>query len=121
MLILRLPKETSFIRRVASKYKRQVKRGLLLGEIAYSDISMYLLMPEEALSSAFIYSVYLNARIKKISVNAMYATSIDIEKILPEEVKKVGRIWASKKLPKSEIKLLKNKLITSDILRVILT
>jgi len=92
----------------------------MLGEVAYSDAAVYFMVPDEALSAAFIYGVYLKAKGKNLNVGAMYAVSIDLESVLPEDVKRVGSLWISRRLSKEEIKLLKNRFITPNVLEVIL-
>jgi len=120
MLIVRIPKEGKLASNAVLKYRKNVKQGLLLGEVAYSNTAVYFMVPDEALSAAFIYGVYLRAKEKNLNVDAMYAVSTDIESILPEDVKRVGSSWISRRLSKEEINLLKNRFITPNILEVIL-
>ncbi len=120
MLVLRIPKEKTFINNIALKYRRNVKQGLMLGDVAYSDTAVYFMVPDEALSVAFLYSVYLKARERGMRVEAMYATPIDLDKVLPEDVKRVGEVWVSRRLSKGEINSLKNRLVTPSLLEVIL-
>ncbi len=120
MIIVRIPKEKAIVNAITMKYRRNMKQCFLLGDVAYSDTAVYFMVPDEALSVAFIYGVYLKAREKGIRVEAMYATSIDLDKTLPEDVKRVGDIWIRRRLSKEEVKLLKNKLITPNLLEVML-
>ncbi len=121
MIILRLPKEdVPFAYQKAYKYRKNVKQGLLLGDVAYSDSAVYFLVPDEALSVAFVYGIYLKAREKGMRVETMYATPIDLDKVLPEDVKRVGEAWVSRRLSREEISLLKNRLVTPSLLEVIL-
>jgi len=121
VLIIHVPKEKKrFVKSLVEKYRRNAKQGLVLGEVVYSDTAVYFMVPEEALSAAFAYSVYLRAKEKSLNVEAMYAVSIDLESVLPEDVKRIGLVWTSRRLSKEEIKLLKNRFITPNILEVIL-
>jgi len=120
MLILRLPKGKTAIRSIILKYRRNVKKGLLLGDLAYSNTAAYLIVPDEALSAAFIYSAYLKAKERNMRVEIMYATPIDLEEVLPENIKRIGETWLSRRLSKEEISLFKNRFITSSLLKVIL-
>jgi len=122
-MILRIPKELEegFVYNVVHKYRRNVKQGLVLGDVAHSDTAVYFMVPDEALSAAFVYGIYLKVKEKKnLNFDAMYATSIDLESVLPGDVKRVGASWISRRLTKEEIKLLKNRFITPNILEVIL-
>ena len=83
MIILRLPKKKALVDSIMVKYRRNLRRGLLLGDIAHSNSATYLMVPDEALSAAFLYSVYFKAKEKGLKVEAMYATSIDLDKVLP--------------------------------------
>ncbi|MEM4913142.1 MAG: hypothetical protein QW579_02950 [Desulfurococcaceae archaeon] len=120
MIIIRIPKEqkaTRIIRRV----RGFLKEGIVLGEIASSDIYIYLYVPDEALSVALAYRTYLEAERSMLSVEAFYSMPVDLAKILPTDVKSVGEKWYSRRrLSKSDISLLKNRFITPNILEVIL-
>lgn len=120
MIILRVPKDEVFTRSIITKYHRNLKRGLVLGDIAYSDTAFYLIVPDEALSTAFLYGVYLKARERGLDAEAMYATIVDLDAVLPEDVKKAGIAWSSRRLSKEEISSLKNKFITANLLEVVL-
>lgn len=121
MLIIRIPKrDTDFIYKVAAKFRRNIRQGLVLGDIAYSDTAMYLMVPDEALSVAFAYSVYLEAKGRGLRVEPMYATSVDLDRALPGSIKKVGGSWLRRKPPKGEIESLKNRLVTPNILEVLM-
>lgn len=120
MIILRLPKKKALVDSIMVKYRRNLRRGLLLGDIAHSNSATYLMVPDEALSAAFLYSVYFKAKEKGLKVEAMYATSIDLDKVLPENVKKVAKAWTSRRLSKEEVSMLKNRFITPNLLEVIL-
>jgi len=119
MIIIRIPKEqktTKIIKRVG----RFLKEGIVLGEIARSNIHVYLYVPDEALSVALAYRAYLEAKRNMLSVEALYSMPVDLAKILPSEVKSVGEKWCSRRLSKGDVSLLKNTFITPNILEVIL-
>jgi len=118
-LIVRIPKEGKLAGNAVLKYRRNAKRGLVLGEVAYSDTAVYFVVPDEALSDAFAYGVYLRAKEKGLNVDAMYAVSIDLESVLPEDVKRIGTLWISRRLSKEEIGMLKNRFITPSLLEVL--
>jgi len=120
MIIVRIPRESHFISRVVKEYRRNVEQGRVLGDIARSDTAVYLIFPDEALSAAFLYNIYLKAKKKGLNVEAMYATRVDLDAVLPEDVKKVGIAWLSRRPPKKEIESLKNKFITPNLLEVVL-
>jgi len=122
MIIVRIPKnlEKRFVKSLVEKGKKNCKRGVVLGDVASSDAFVYFIVPDEALSVAFAYNVFLKAKRKNLNVEVAYAVSIDLESILPEDVKRVGSVWTSRKLSKEEIKQLKNKFITPNILEAIL-
>jgi len=121
MIMIRISKgRKDIIQKIVKKFQRNAKQGLMLGDIAYSDTAVYFMVPDEALSIAFVYGVYLKAREKNLNFDTMYATSIDLESMLPEDVKRVGASWISRRLSKEEIKLLKNKFITPNMLEAIL-
>ena len=92
----------------------------MLGDIARSDTAVYFIFPDEALSVAFLYSVYLKAKEKGLDAEAMYATRVDPDAVLPEDVKKAGIAWLSKRPSKEEVASLKNRFITPNLLEVIL-
>ena len=119
MLIIRTSKSDSFVRYISSKYKRNARQGLVLGDLAYSNTATYLIVPDEALSVAFLYSIYLKAKEYNLRPEVMYAVSIDPDKVFPGDVKRVGDAWAYRRLRRSEIKLLKNKWITPSLLEVL--
>jgi len=122
MIILRIPKgNRSFIINVSRKLQRNIKQGILTGELARSELAYYLLMPDDALSVAFLYSTYLKAMNNRIHTETLYAMNIDIEVILPEDVKRVGKMWNFRRLKKKEMELLKNKLVTPHVLEVIMS
>jgi len=77
-------------------------------------------MSDEALSIAFLYNVYLRAKRRGLNAEAMYATIVDLDAVLPEDVKKVGIAWSSRGLSKEEVSSLKNKFITANLLEVML-
>jgi len=108
------------MRKIVREYQRNVEKGELLGDVAQSDTAVYFIIPDEALSAAFLYRVYLKAREKKLDAKAMYATGMDLDAVLPEDVKKVGIAWLSKRPSKKKIASLKNKFITPNLLEVIL-
>ncbi len=118
MIVVRILK-SKLAENMVAKFRRNVKQGLVLGDVAYSDTAVYFMVPDEALSVAFIYGVYLKAKEKGLNVDTMYAISIDLEKVLPEEVKSIGEAWISRRLSKEEIKLLKNKFITISLLEAV--
>lgn len=119
MLILRIPKENKrFIYRKVHKYRRIMKQGLLLGNVAYSDTAVYFMVPDEALSIAFLYGAYFEAKKKGLNVESMYAVRVDLDAVLPEDVKSIGRKLVRKKLSEEEINKFKNKFITPNLLEV---
>jgi len=120
MIIVRIPRESRFASYIVEKYRRSMEQGLVLGDIARSDTAVYFISPDEALSAAFLYSVYLKAKEKGLDAEAMYATRVDLDAVLPEDVKKVGIVWLSGRPSKNEIASLKNKFITPNLLEVIL-
>ena len=120
MIILRVPKEKSFINSIAMKYRRNIKQGLLLGDVAYSSTAVYFMVPDEALSAAFLYGTYLKAKEKGLGIESMYAIKVDLDAVLPEDVKSIGNVWISRRLSKEEVGVLKNRFITPNLLEVVL-
>ena len=120
MLILRMSKENrSFVRQKLSRFRKSVKQGLIIGNIAYSDTATYFIVPDEALSAAFLYSIYLKAKEYGLRPEVMYAISIDPDKVFPDNVKRIGESWTYGGLSKNEIESLKNKWITPSLLEVL--
>ncbi len=119
MLILRLPKENKpFVYQKVRRYRRIMKQGLLLGNVAYSDTAVYFMVPDEALSIAFLYGAYFEAKKKGLNVESMYAVRVDLDAVLPEDVKSIGKKWVRKSLSEEEINKFKNKFITPNLLEV---
>ena len=53
---MRISKADPFASAAASKYGREIKRGLALGDVARSSTAGDLLVPDQALSAAVHYS-----------------------------------------------------------------
>ncbi|MEM1693588.1 MAG: hypothetical protein QXY26_10475 [Ignisphaera sp.] len=119
MIIIRIPKEKKATK-IIGRVREFLKEGIVLGEIARGDIHVYLYVPDEALSVALAYKAYLEAKRNMLNVEALYSIPVDLTKILPLEVKRVGEKWCSRRLSKSDVTLLKNRFITPNILEVIL-
>jgi len=102
---------------VRSKLRRNIRNVTV--SMAISENYIYLLSPDEALSAAFLYSVYLYAKQRGLEAKMHYVTSVDPGKVLPEEVRRVGEAWTRRRLSNKEIAKLKNKLITIGLLEAI--
>ena len=114
---MRISKADPFASAAASKYRREIKRGLALGDVARSSTAVYLIVPDEALSAALAYSIYFEAKKRGAGVDAMYATSVNLDSLLPDYVKAAGE---RRRLPKSRVEELRGKFITPNILEVLL-
>jgi hypothetical protein len=117
-LILEIPKskETeSFVDNIVKKFYRNERKGLLLADIAHTDTRLYIITTTgEALTVAFIYSVWLSARKRGIDAKLYFAVDIDPE-MLPEYVKDVGRKWSERKLSKEEIESVRGYSVTPAV------
>ncbi|MEM1510455.1 MAG: hypothetical protein QW290_08030 [Sulfolobales archaeon] len=122
MLIIRIPRDQK-TRGIVRFVAEQLKKGNMLGEIARSSTYVYLYVPDEALSVAFAYMIYLRAKKEGLSVESLYSIPADLERILPEDVKRIGEKWSSGKYlkkAKRDTMLLKNKFITPEVMEVLL-
>jgi len=102
---------------VRSKLKRNARNVMV--EMAIGEKHIYLLSPDEALSVAFLYSVYLYARQRGLEAKMYYVTSVDPDKVLPEEVRRVGEAWTRRRLSNEEIAKLKKMGVTISLLEAI--
>ena len=91
-----------------------------MGDVAYSNTAVYFMVPDEALSVAFLYGTYLKAKERGLGVESMYAVKVDLDAVLPEDVKSIGVVWISRRLSKEEVAMLKNRFITPNLLEVVL-
>jgi hypothetical protein len=98
---------------VLAKLKRNVRN--VMATVATSATHLYIITPDEALSIAFLYSVYLYAKQRGLEAKMYYVTSVDPDK-LPEEVKRIGEVWIRRRLSNEEIAKLRNKFITGNLL-----
>lgn len=124
MIVIRLSKERK-VNKFVLRFQKNLKRGLALGDVAYSSTSVYIMVPDEALSVAFAYAAFKKAKEEGCSADFAYATPVDPEKVLPEEVRKAGLTLTEGKGLGSKrraeiVNSLKNKFITSSVLEVIL-
>ena len=119
MLVLRLPKG-KLAENVAAKFRRAAARGLVVGEVAVGERHVYIVVADEALSAAFVYGAYALARWRGVEAELFHAVSVNPE-ALPEEVRRVGEAWISRRLRKEEVERLKNKFITVSVLEAIMS
>jgi hypothetical protein len=118
MLVLKISGRDRVLENVVlAKLKRNLRNAI--AEVATSDAAVYVVVPDEALSAAFLYSVYLYAKHRGLRVDAFYATSVDLDKVLPEDVKRVGEAWTRRRLSREEIKALRSRFIVSSLLEAV--
>jgi len=103
---------------IRAKLRRNIRNVMVTTAIGENYI--YLLSPDEALSVAMLYSIYLYARQRGLEAKMYYVTSVDPDKVLPEEVRRVGEAWTRRRLSKEEIAKLRSKFITRDLLDVLI-
>jgi hypothetical protein len=75
---------------------------------------IYVMSLDDGFSASFAYMAYLKAREKGLNAKLLYARYID-ESWLPEEVKKLGGAWLSRRLRNEEIEALKKITITEYV------
>jgi len=114
MLLLRVEYEpgyyVAFIRRL-TKIRRETPIHV---DVVAKKRTIFVMSLDDHLSASLLYAAYLKAKDKGLRADLMYARYID-EDLLPEEVRKAGERWLSKKLSKDEIELLKSRSITEHI------
>jgi len=119
MLMVEVPRKDKVVEDVIrAKLRRNIRNVMV--SMAITENYIYLLSHEDALSVAFLYSVYLYARQRGVEARMYHVTSVDPEEVLPEEVRRVGEAWTRRRLSNEEIVKLRSKYITRDLLDVLI-
>ena len=119
MLMVEVPRKDKVVEDVIRAKLRRNFRNVMVS-MAITENYIYLLSHEDALSVAFLYSVYLYARQRGVEARMYHVTSVDPEEVLPEEVRRVGEAWTRRRLSNEEIVKLRSKYITRDLLDVLI-
>jgi len=77
--------------------------------------TIYFFSLDDGYSVAFVYHVYLRAKIMGLQASLMYARYID-EDWMPEEIRRAAENWLSKGLSSREVEALKGLSITEYVL-----
>ena len=110
MLILRFKRNKNFEDVVRRKIRRNYVYTVLT--MFFSEDIVIIVSQEFALSIALLYSIYLEAKEKGLEPEILYAIRVDPEKLIPEELRKLGEQWRRRKLKNTE----KNKYSTELII-----
>lgn len=124
MILVRLPKEKE-AEKFVRLFKKSVKEGFVIGDVARSDTSIYFIVPDEALSTAFVYGIFERAKKDGLNVNFIYGIPLDPDNALPEDVKIAGSALVVKRRLRGKkraeiVQSLKNRFVTLNVLEVLL-
>ena len=103
-------KEKNAIDVIRDKIKRNAHLVTVTMLIAEHRVCIY--GADEALTAAFLYSIYRYAKEKGLEPELYHMMPIK-ESEIPDEVKKIGEEWTRRRLRKEEIEKLKLKFLTS--------
>jgi len=103
----------TYYRNIIRKLSR-VRKKVIHVDIFARGGAIYIMGLDDEFSASFVYMAYLRAKEKGLKASLMYARYID-ESILPEEVRKLGEVWLSRRLKNEEIETLKKLTITEYI------
>ena len=118
MLMVEVPRKDKVVEDVIrAKLRRNIRNVMV--SMVIGEKHIYLLSPGDALSLAMLYSVYLYARQRGLEVKMFYAVRVDPDKVLPEDVRRVGEAWTRRRLSNEEIAKLKKMDITISLLEAI--
>jgi hypothetical protein len=114
MLLLRVEYNANYYKSLLHKLTK-IKRSVP----AHVDVfarggTVFVMSLDDGLSAAFLYAAYLKAKKKGLNADLMYARYID-EGWLPEEVRKTGEKWLSRRLSGKNVKMLRSRSITEHI------
>ena len=118
MLIVEIERRDKVVEDVIRAKLRRNFRNVMVS-MAIGEKHIYLLSPGDALSLAMLYSIYLYAKQRGLEAKMFYAISVDPDKLLPEEVRRVGEAWTRRRLSNEEIVKLKKKVVTISLLEAI--
>jgi hypothetical protein len=116
-LLLKVEYELKYYRDLKNKLARVKRRIPIYIDIFAEKGTIFVISLDDALSTTFLYSAYLNAKERGLKSSLLYARYIE-EDWFPEEVRVIGRKWLNKKykgLSKKEINLLKKCNITEYV------
>ena len=116
MIIIEFKKDKNFLDVVRRKVKRFSYRIGSPIAIYISEDKIIIKAPEMGLDIALIYSIYLEARDKGLDPRIYYAVSVDPDELIPEDIRKLGNNWRTRKLRIEEINKYKTKILTGELL-----
>jgi hypothetical protein len=114
MLLLRVEYEVGYYKGLIMKLAKIKRKNPIHVDIFAGKDEVFVMSLDDGFSASFLYLAYLKAREKGLRASLMYAKYID-EGWLPEEVRKTGAKWLTRRLSEEEIKSLKNLSVTEHI------
>jgi len=71
---------------------------------------------EFGLSVALLYSIYKDAKEKGLEPEMYYLISVDPDELIPDDIKKLGNAWRTRKLKTQEIQKYKDKILVRELM-----